>query len=58
MAKNLKSAFEAGGYTALSVPEIVTHFYLDNDPANFPYVLNSLDYIIKNMLYLDPQAHR
>ncbi len=56
MAKDLKAAFEAGGYTALTVPEIVTHFNLDNDPANFPYVLNCLDYIISNMLYIDSQA--
>lgn len=56
MAKNLKAALEAGGYTALTVPEIVTHFNLDKDPANFPYVLNCLDYIINCMLHVDPQA--
>lgn len=56
MTKNLKAALEAGGYTALTVPEIITHFKLDTDYANFPYVLNCLDYIINSMLHIDPEA--
>ena len=54
---NLKVAYETGGYTALTVDQIVSYFKLDTQPVNFIYVLNCLDGTISNMLYLDQQAH-